>query len=273
MKKISVIIFTALLLSGVSFGQNLEVIEESFAIDETPFTVEIDMEAGQFEIRKSDEPGVLKMRVEYRPNRADVRHKIRSDRFSLDIHNENWRDGDNSRLKTYIYLPDDKIIDLDTRLKAGELDCDLGGLRLRNVEIRTYAGEADIRFSEPNRIAMQMLDIHCSVGETNLKNLGNARFERADINSGIGELSVDFGGSYNGNGKVRLDLDIGETRITLPDNLGVRVKVNKAGFLSSVNMGGNFDERDGYYYTNGYSSSEYNLNMMISTGIGELSIR
>ena len=273
MKKLLLIISAVIFMSGVSFGQKMETIEESFRIEEEPYTVEIDMEAGEFELRKSDEPGVVKIRVEYRAVRTDVQYKSRGDRLSLDIHNENWRDGDRSRLKTYIFLPEDKIIDLDTRLKAGELDCELGGLKLRNVEIRTYAGEATIRFSEPNKMTMQMLDINCSVGETNLENLGNARFERAEINSGIGELSADFSGSYRSDGKVRLDLDIGETRITLPENLGVRVKVNKAGFLSSVNLGGDFDERDGYYYSTGYDNSEYNLNMLISTGIGELSIR
>jgi len=273
MKKISLIIFAVLFISGVSFGQKMEVMEESFNIENEPFTVEIDIEAGEFEIRKSDEPGVLKMRVEYRSNRTDVQYKSRSDRFSLDIHNENWRDGDNSRLKAYIYLPDDRVIDLESRLKAGELDCELGGLSLRNVDIRTYAGEADIRFAEPNKVAMQLLDINCSVGEVNLKHLGNARFERAEINSGIGELTADFSGSYKSDGKVRLDLDIGETRITLPENLGVRLKVNKAGFLSSVNIGGDFDKRNGYYYSTAYDNSKYNLNMMISTGIGELSIR
>jgi hypothetical protein len=273
MKKFILIIIAVTFTSGISFGQKMDTIEESFSIQEEPYRVKIDMEAGKFEIRKSDKPGVVKMRVEYRAEWTDVQYKSRGDRVSLDIHNENWRDGENNRLKTYIYLPADKIIDLETRIRAGELDCELGGLKLRNAEIRAYAGDTDIRFSGPNRITMRMLDINCSVGETNLENLGNARFERAEINSGIGELSADFGGSYKSDGKVRLDLDIGETRITLPENLGVRVKVNKAGFLSSVNMGDDFDERDGYYYSTSYDNSEYNLNMLISTGIGELSIR
>jgi hypothetical protein len=272
MKKISLVIFAVFVMTGMVAGQNLEVIEKSFRIENEPFKVDIDMEAGDFEIRKSDEPGIVKMRVQYPSGRATVDYNGHGDELSLNIQYKNvW--GDNSQIKTFIYIPEDKIIDLKTWLKFGKLDFELGGLQLRNVEIGTNSGEAVIRFSEPNKIAMQLLSVNCSVGEARLEKLGNARIQRATINSGIGELSADFSGSYKNDAKVRLDLDIGETLITLPDNLGVRMKVNRSSILSSVKLSEDFEKQNENYYSRGYSNFEHNLNMIISTGIGELSIR
>ena len=63
MKKISLVIFAVFMMTGMVAGQNLELVEKSFSIENEPFKVDIDMEAGDFEIRKSDEPEIGRAHV------------------------------------------------------------------------------------------------------------------------------------------------------------------------------------------------------------------
>lgn len=52
-------------------------------------------------------------------------------------------------------------------------------------------------------MAMNSLDVNVKVGETQLRNLGNAHFRSADIDNGIGSLDVDFSGDLPDNASVR----------------------------------------------------------------------
>ena len=63
-----------------------------------------------------------------------------------------------------------------------------------------------------------MLSISSKIGECRLVGLSNARFKHAQIDGGIGELSVDFSGEVLPESHAKVDLDIGEASVYLPKN-------------------------------------------------------
>ena len=150
---------------------------------------------------------------------------------------------------------------------------DIGGLSLRDFRLKIFAGEVVVDFAEPNKIVMNSLDINIKVGETQLRNLGNARFRNADIDNGIGALDIDFTGDLPESANAMIDLDIGETDIFLPDNLGVKLSVRKFLFLSDVNVSGNFRKSGNHYYSDNYDSNRKGLDLEVKPGIGELKVR
>jgi predicted membrane protein len=102
-----------------------------------------------------------------------------------------------------------------------------------------------------------------------VRRLGNARFEEASINGGIGELKVDFGGELLHEARAEIDLDIGETEIEVPGDVGVRLSTSRLWFLSQAELPHDY-HRDGYfYYSANYDTAAKELLLRLKPGIGE----
>ena len=197
---------------------------------------------------------------------------IKSDQNWISDNNDDC-DYDNERsMEITIELPHDPEIDLFVELKAGEADLQLGGLSLSVFEFNNFAGDVDIDFDWPNRIKMNRFEIDGTIGEIDLHNLGNARFRNANINSGIGELSVDFSGDMLDDVSADIDLEIGETNIILPQEIGTRMKISRFMLFDSDAHYRCFDKRGSRYYSDNYDDCDKLLTLNISSGLGEVDI-
>jgi hypothetical protein len=260
--------------------------EKVFKIDNDKLKVNIEVDAGKVEINKNSNTN--ECRVFYKYDQGEIEKEIDYDKtrnlinviFDQDFpwHVDSDEDDENhhkhdNHLKIVISLPETPQIDLQANVKAGEVDFDLGALRLRSVELRNWAGEVTIDFKEPNLVRMTSFDVNVKVGELKIHNLGNANFEVADINSGIGEMRLDFSGEKLKGATADVDLDIGETTIIVPENSGTKMRVSKFLFLSDVNYPNWFEKRGSYYYSEKFDKFGEQLNLRISTGIGELKIK
>jgi hypothetical protein len=260
--------------------------EKIFKIDNDKLKVNIEVDAGKVEIRKS--ANANECRIFYKYDREEIEKEIDYDKkrnlinviFDQDFpwHVDSNEDDENhhkhdNNLKIVISLPETPQIDLQANIKAGEIDFDLGDLRLRSVELHNWAGEVTIDFKEPNLVRMNSFEVYVKVGELKINNLGNANFEVADINSGIGEMRLDFSGEKLKEATADVDLDIGETTIIVPENSGTKMKVSKFLFLSDINYPNWFEKRGSYYYSENFDKLGEQLNLRISTGIGELKIK
>lgn len=256
------------------------IIEEDFVITGNSFILNAEIDVGEVDIKKNNKIDQCHVYIKYNPEqiKSDIRFNEKNNELDIIVDYENWKkwrddDEENNSIKVKIELPSEPELDLTTIFKAGEFKLELGDLKLRNFNFKNWAGEAKINFDSPNRIKMKELDIDFKIGELEINNLGNARFEEADINSGIGELTVDFNGQAMEKAMARLDLNIGETRVILPNDIGTKLRVTKFLFLSEISYPHWFEKRGSYYYSENYDKSDKLLYLMISTGIGELSIK
>jgi predicted membrane protein len=148
----------------------------------------------------------------------------------------------------------------------------LGGLRVADFAMSVTAGEVNLDFDEPNRLEMETLELRTRIGESKFRHLGNARFRDADINGGIGEMIIDFSGAMLASAVARVDLDIGETVIILPQEAGAKLSVSKFLFLSQIDIPFDFRKDGRYYYTDNYGKAGQDFQLRINSGIGELRI-
>ncbi|HPG41728.1 MAG TPA: LiaF-related protein [bacterium] len=271
-----------LLFAGALLARdNYLVMEENYTIAGNTLLVNANIDVGEVVIGKNNRDDQCHVYIKYTPERAecDIRYNENNNELDVIVDFENWKkwrddkDNDEDFLQVLIELPANPEIDLNTDFKAGEFELELGDLKIHNLNFSNWAGEARINFHAPNRIKMNEMDINFKVGELDIQNLGNARFEEADINSGIGEMTVDFSGESLEKAMARLDLDIGETTIIIPNHIGTKLRVSKFLFLSEISYPNWFDKRGSYYYSDNYENSSKFLYLMISTGIGELSIK
>ncbi len=150
---------------------------------------------------------------------------------------------------------------------------EMGGLRLREFYLNNWAGEVEVRFDEPNPILMDFLDIDAKVGEIRLVKLGNARFKKANINGGIGEIDIDFGGDLLSESRAKVDLDIGEAVVSLPRDIGIKMRIGGGlSFLSSKDIDQSFYRRGNYYYSDDYQEKKNRFFLYITPGLGQFTI-
>jgi len=270
------IIIAVICLAGFLAARNLpETIEREYRIEGEDLQVDIRIDAGEFELTRSDANRTVRVRIDYHPGRCKPHVSYESDdrRLELDVdHQHLFQSNDEGVARIYVELPSTPVTDLRAKITAGEMNFQLGDLSLRNCRIRSRAGELTVNFDQPNRIRMEKLDIGCSVGETDLENLGNARFRKARFNSGIGEMSVNFAGWADSLGRAEIDNDIGEMAVYIPRDVVARFRVSGTGFLTDFSCNQWFEKRGGYFYSRNSSDKTQNLDLRISSGIGELDI-
>lgn len=261
----------------VAAGQSEEV-ERNFKISGTKeFYVELDIDAAEVNVARNPKEGEIAVRLRYTEGKFDYDfdYSERNRSLAFAFEKKGWMntDEENLQARLEILLPEDVELDLSGRIKAGEVEMVLGGMHFKRFEVKTWAGDVLIDFDRPNRSEMSAFEVNTKVGETRLKSLGNARFAHANINSGIGSLQIDFSGAMSRDASARIDLDIGETRIVLPEALAVKLNVRKFLFLSQVNLPRSLHRRGRYYLSENYDKAREKLELEITPGIGELDIR
>lgn len=279
---------TALLLAASSlvFAQRrddsqrsdpLEESQNSFKVRSgTPFQLVVDIDAGELRVAKGKSRDEVRVGLAY--NKSQFSHSFRynENRNALDVQfdKEGWFDHERDRTlaEIDIELPTEGELQLDFKIKAGEINMELGGLRILDFALETLAGEVNLDFDEPNRVEMASLLLNTKVGESKFRRLGNARFRDADINGGIGEMTIDFSGEMAKDAVARVDLDIGETVIVLPRDAGTKLSISKFLFLSHVELPFDLHKDGRYYYSENYERADRTFQLRLSSGVGECRI-
>ena len=238
------------------------------------YVIKVNIDVGRVWFTKSETANEILIVVRYidRAYRVDVDYNESRHKIAIDVEKREWfNKNSNETAEVRVEFPSAIEFELYSKIKAGEVDLELGGLSLVELTLTTWAGEVVLDFAEPNHKSLQHLEINTKIGETSIKKLGNARFVYAEINGGIGEMHVDFGGDYLSNATALIDLDIGETKVFLPETIGVKTRISKLN-LSSIDVGTNFKKSGKYYYSQNYDEAEVALDLDISPGLGELKI-
>ena len=247
--------------------------------------VKVDIDAGELRIGKGAEAHTFVGTLNYTADKFEgaIEDKIGDERGRLRVNLDkkgwfDWKDDREGHLKARadLELPEDVLLDLDVDIKAGEEKLHLGGLNFEHLSLSLWAGELDLSFDEPmgERRNLTVNDsrmyVDVNVGEIRLKHLGNAPFEKLIVDGGIGELTADFSGEINRKCWVKLDMEIGEIRVVLPRDVGVKLKVSRSP-LSSLSVRG-LHKSGRVYYSDNYGETEGELNIEISMGIGSVEV-
>lgn len=282
MKKCGMVMLALLILllsknlSAQEYGY--QKLEKSFRVKEGKvLKILIDVDAAELRIGPSDFDRKGHVSIYYQERSFDGRMDFDENRARLRITLEarrlfKSRPRERGDAEVEVYLPRDVETELRTRVKAGTVDMDLPGLKLRDFALKTWAGEVTVDFSQPNKIEMDRFYVNAKIGDVTLYRLGNANFKDAEINGGIGELSIDFTGLDLKNKRARIDLDIGSTEITFPRQANLRMSIYKLLFLSVLDLPAELRKVGRYYYLGEPKQASGEFFLKISPGLGELSI-
>jgi hypothetical protein len=158
---------------------------------------------------------------------------------------------------------------LDLTLGAADADVELGGLRVTNLEIKTGASRAMVRFSQPNAVRCRRAAIRAGAAEVSVLGLGNSRCEEIEFEGGIGKVMLDFGGAWSTSARVEVKMAVGELTLRLPRRVGVRITMDK--FLSSFEPVGLVLRGEAFESPN-YDRSQRRLDIDLTTAVGGVNV-
>jgi hypothetical protein len=158
---------------------------------------------------------------------------------------------------------------LDLTLGATDADVELGGLRLTDLDIKTGASQAVVRFSQPNKVRCRHATVSAGAAEISFLGLGNSRCDSFDFEGGVGKITLDFGGSWSSNTRASVKMAMGELTLRLPRQAGVRLTMDK--FLSHFEPAG-LIRRGNDFVSPGYASAERHLDLDLTTAVGGVNV-
>ncbi len=178
-----------------------------------PIRVDADFDASAFELTE-----------EYQPS-ADgswtYELRFKSRRGFLGMLFGGGHQGNN---RVELTIPRGRRVDIVGEISLGESEIDLGGLWVREVDLDFGAGDHFVEFREPLPFPMESFDIDSSLGEVEVRNLGEGSPRTVSVDHGIGELFVDLQGSWSRDAKIDIDINIGEGRLWLPEDVKIDVE-------------------------------------------------
>ncbi|MBD3423536.1 MAG: hypothetical protein GF417_03735 [Candidatus Latescibacteria bacterium] len=277
MKRITgIIIAAALLISASALHAEEERILKEFRLKEDKRAeLILEVDAGEVTVKKgnSRNTAVLEMVYSRDDFEYDIDYRARENRLRIILDKKGWFNMGDCRASIELSLPRNVELIMNTRVTAGEIEMEVGGLHISEFTLDNLAGDVEVSFGEPNISRMEKLKVHNKIGETELTRLGNAKFVKAEINSEVGELRADFRGEPLKGAEAEVDLEIGETTIQLPDNTGIRIRLDGgAGFLRENNIDSAFYKRGKYYYNDLFENEFDGFVLRASHGIGELTL-
>ncbi|HEV8176054.1 MAG TPA: hypothetical protein VGP44_00050, partial [Gemmatimonadales bacterium] len=158
---------------------------------------------------------------------------------------------------------------LDLSLGAVDAEVELGGLRISDLDLKTGASRATVRFSRPNGMRCRHAAFSAGAAEVSILGLGNSRCDEIEFEGGMGTVLLDFSGTWSSSADVEVKMAVGELTLRLPRRVGVRIAMDK--FLSSFEPAGLIQRGDGFVSSN-YDRAEHHLNLDLTTAMGGVKV-
>ncbi len=164
------------------------------------------------------------------------------------------------------------------RMKTGVTrgEWNLGRLPITDLRVDTGVSENRIMFSGPNPETMENFRLGSGVGDVDLEGLLNAKFNRAEVSGGVGDVTLRFTGEkLVRDATVKMEGGVGSFRVIVDDDVPARVTVRG---LTSVSTHGGFSRRRGQIFGGEYTNRAYDeaqgprLEFDITMGVGSVTL-
>ena len=242
--------------------------------DSLPQRIRVQYGAGRVELRSSTDPLLYAMHLRYDERRGAPVHRYdaaaRRAVLGLETRDGAQRLGDHDNGgELRLVLPGTVPLDLDLQLGGTESRLDLGGLALRSLRLECGATDANIVFSQLNRVQMSDLTIDVGAADLVALHLANANADQVRVHGGVGVVDLEFGGTWTRDLAVDAKLAVGNLILRVPADVGIRIDVDRvlAGFEHEGLV-----KRDGAWYSTNYDAAPHKLTVHAQTYFGQIEL-
>ena len=158
-------------------------------------------------------------------------------------------------------------LEMDLEIGAGVGTLDFTGLQLSELDVDMGPGDFEVRFDEPNTAGMGRLTLDTGAAKLEATGVGNAGPDHMTVQSGAGQITLDFTGDWPGSADIDITAGVGAMTLRVPDNLGVEVEVE--GGLSNVEAV-DFRKQGDSYVNDAFDTAETRLHIAVKVGLGNV---
>ncbi len=277
MKKLILILVAVLLSFATIYARTprwVDINENVKIKNAKRLVINADLAAGVFRVISKDieEAAIVKAEYDSRKIDAEVHYEEKGSTGYLELVSDNKRNysidtDDNS---WDITLSRNYPTELSLDIGACEIEMELGGLKLSELNIDVGAASGTISFSKKNPIRLREIDIDAGACSLELISLGNANFDEFNFDGGVGSFEIDLRGKYNGISRVDLEIGLGSVEIILPKNVPVRIEVDGSNWLSSIDFHNEdlYEIEDDIYESPGFEDADDKIIIRLEIGLG-----
>ena len=244
----------------------------------------LDIALGRVEVRKADDDYLFQAEVVLENERLvpDFNYRVTGDRGRLDVSLSTAKEVDENvslpdlgsvkEAKWNLYFGDAVPMDLKFELGGTASDIDLSGIPVRTLRLELEASKGSMRFTEPNPVEMDYLQIVSGASDLSISGLGYSRADRLRFEGGMGKFELDFTDNAEALRGSVADVEIGMAAIDiyLPSEGPVLLDVPDSWFCS-VDVPSNYVKIDGSRYASpDYESREKAFIVRVEASVGKV---
>jgi hypothetical protein len=152
---------------------------------------------------------------------------------------------------------------------AVQADVDLGGLRLRTLDLSTGASDSQIRVSAPNPDPMEYARFQVGAAAFNATDLGRLNAREIELEAGVGDVKLEFSGLQRDETRVRAKMGLGSLEIRVPRGVGIRM--DRSTFLTSVTAP-DLTRRGDSWYSSDWETAERRVILEVEAVVGSVTV-
>lgn len=157
------------------------------------------------------------------------------------------------------------IVDYDLRREKGEVVIEHKDLNIFKISKIKNEWQLNLTDEIPLKLS---IDTGAAMANLNLQGL---KLIDLDIETGIGDLTVDLRGDWEKSFETNIETGIGQTTVYLPSDVGVKITIEKG--IGSSNVVGFISLGDGVYVNEAFENADVILTVTTEMGIGNVSFK
>ncbi len=273
-------LIVGLLLAGLwtlmaptsAFAQSWSTIRASRQrTGETELDVLVRYGSGRFTLSAADAPRLYEAQLRYDEDSFEPLHRFENDRLVIGVDGSGsgvFRRG-SSNGELDLTLTDQVPMDLELEFGAVRADMDLGGLRLRALNLATGASEAELRVSAANPETMESVRFAVGAASLRARELGRLNADEITLEAGVGDVRLDFSGLRRDDTRIRAEMGVGNLEIRIPSEAGIRL--TRQSFLTSLDAP-ELVRRDDAFFSSNWEASTMRVTIEVDAAFGKVSV-
>lgn len=238
---------------------------------ERDLEVKVRFGAGRLTIGPEDGSALYRMHLRYDEDSFEPVADYVGNRLDLGLkgigRSTPWRKQDQQEME--LSLARGVPMNLELEFGAVRADLDLGGMRLKKLDLSTGASESRVEISEPNAMRMSTAGFKVGAADFRVGNLGNLNAERINVDAGVGRVVLDFGGDWQDDAAVSVEMGLGSLELRFPRGLGVQLVRNT--FLTSLDSEG-LVKRGNSYFSLDWEEAKHRVTVNVDAAFGSINV-
>jgi hypothetical protein len=231
--------------------------------------VDLEYGPGRLEVGPGARGTLYRTNMRYDADAYRPRVDYGNNRLHVGIHGQDGKAHKPKSGHLDLRLAPDVPLELELKFGATEANLELGGLRIRSGEISTGASNTTLRVSRPNQESCQSFELHVGAAKFQAIGLGNLNAQRLSVEGGVGEVILDFTGTWRSDLRATVHMGLGALTLHVPRGLGLRVA--KDSFLAPFDSQ-ELIKRGTAFYSQNWHDAEYKLSLDIDAAFGSIKV-